>query len=239
VDLILLFVKAMDSKSALRANRSLIGPNTYVLSLQNGSGHDAAMKESVAENMIAIGTTQHNSSIIEAGVIHHGGGGKTYIGPISGNGRRLKPIEGTLTKCGIETQITDNIRRKIWEKLFINASASALTAILQTNLGFIVENGYAWGLARQLVKEAVSVANREGMGFEEAKVLDELQRLLKQARNGYTSIYADIRDGRKTEADFISGAVVAAGTRANVPTPSHGLVLGLIHALEDRKPLNQ
>jgi 2-dehydropantoate 2-reductase len=238
VDLILLFVKAMDSKSALRANRRLIGPNTYVLSLQNGSGHDAAMKESVAENRIAIGTTQHNSSIIEAGLIHHGGGGKTYIGPLSGNGRRLKPIEGALTKCGIETQIIDNIRRKIWEKLFINASASALTAILRTNLGFIVENSSAWALARQLVKEAVAVANREGMGFEEEKVLDELQRLLKQARNGYTSIYADIRDGRKTEADFISGAVVAAGMRANVPTPGHELVLGLIHALEDRNPLN-
>jgi 2-dehydropantoate 2-reductase len=188
--------------------------------------------------MIAIGTTQHNSSIIEPGVIHHGGGGKTYIGSISGNGRRLKLIEGTLTNCGIETRITDNIRRKIWEKLFINASASALTAILQTNLGFIVENSYAWALTRQLVQEAVAVANREGMGFEEEKVLDELERMLKQARNGYTSIYADIRDGRKTEADFISGSVVAAGRRAHVPTPSHELMLGLIHAMEDRKPLS-
>jgi 2-dehydropantoate 2-reductase len=235
VDLAILFVKAMDSRSALRANRSLIGPDTYVMSLQNGFGHDTVMKEFVAENRIVIGTTQHNSSIVEAGIIHHGGGGKTFIGPMGGDGHRLKPIEQAFARCGFETEISDNIRRKIWEKLFVNTSASALTAILQTNLGFILGNSHAWGLAKQLITEAVAVANQVGMGFEEEKVLDELRKLLKQARSGTTSIYADIRDGRRTEVDTISGAVVAAGKRTNVPTPVHEFVVGLIHAMEETK----
>jgi 2-dehydropantoate 2-reductase len=233
MDLVILFVKAMNSRSALGANRSLIGPATWVLSLQNGAGHDAVMKKFVAEKYIAIGTTQHNSSVVGAGVVHHGGGGKTFIGSIGGDERGLKAIEETFNRCGFDTEISDNIHRRIWEKLFINASVSALTAILQTRLGFLLESGHAWSLARQLIREAVAVANAEGMGFKEEEVVRDVRKLVENARDAYTSIYADIRDGRKTEVDAISGAVVSAGRRHNVPTPNHEFVTGLIHAMED------
>jgi 2-dehydropantoate 2-reductase len=237
MDLVILFVKAMHSQIALEANRCLIGPETHVMSLQNGSGHESVIGKFVAENRIIIGTTQHNSSVIEAGTVQHGGGGKTFLGLLSGNTPRLKPVGEVFTRCGFETEISDNIRRKIWEKLFVNTSASALTAILQTNLGFIVENRHAWSLARQLVAEAVAVANREQMGFEEETVLQELETLIKRAASGYASIYADIRDGRKTEVDTISGAVVEAGRRMNMQTPRHDFVVGLIHSMEERKPV--
>jgi 2-dehydropantoate 2-reductase len=234
MDLVIVFVKAVDSRSALEANQRLIGPDTYVLSLQNGSGHDAAMKEFLAEKRIVLGTTQHNSSIIEPGLIHHGGGGKTYIGSITGDGNGLKEIEEAFNRCGFETETSDNIQRRIWEKLFVNVSSSALTAILQTKLGFLAESKHAWFLVRQLIREAVTVANAEGMDFEEDKIAEDVHRLLERAKDGYTSIYADIRDGRKTEVDTISGAVVSASRRNHVPAPGHEFVVGLIHALEDK-----
>ena len=53
--------------------------------------------------------------------------------------------------------------------------------------------------------------------------------------NGLTSIYADLRDGRRSEVDTISGSVVRAGKKAGVPTPSHEFLVGLIHAMEGRK----
>ena len=235
MDLVILFVKAMDSRSALKGNQRLIGPETYVLSLQNGAGHDAVMQEFVAPNRIVIGTTQHNSSIVEPGVVHHGGEGKTYIGSISGDVPGLTSIADTFNRCGIETEVSENIQRKIWEKLFVNVSASALTAILQVKLGFLIRSEHAWSLTRQLIREAVAVANGDGMGFEEENIIDGVHKLLDQSRDGYTSIYADIRDGRKTEVDTISGAVVAASKRNRVPAPSHEFVVGLIHTLEDRR----
>jgi len=234
MDLLILFVKAMDSRSALKANQRLIGPDTYVMSLQNGSGHDAVMKEFVSEKRIVLGTTQHNSSIIEPGLVHHGGGGKTYIGLIAGDGNGLKGIEETFNRCGLETEISDNIRRRIWEKLFVNVSASALTAILQTRLGFLTESRHAWLLVRQLIREAVAVANGEGMNFEEDEIAEDVRRLIEKAKDGYTSICADIRDGRKTEVDTISGAVVSASRHIHVPAPCHEFVVGLIQALEDK-----
>jgi 2-dehydropantoate 2-reductase len=239
MDLVILFVKAMNSRLALESNRRLIGPDTYVMSLQNGAGHDAVIKDFVAEDKIVIGMTQHNSSMIEPGVIRHGGGGKTFIGLTNGDGAELKSIMETFNRCGFETEISKKVQRNIWGKLFLNASASVLTAILQTKLGFVVDNRHAWKLAGQLIREAVAVSNAEGMAFEQEFILDEVHKVVEKAKDGYTSIYADIRDGRKTEVDFISGAVVAASKRNHVAAPCHEFVVGLIHAIEDKgHPVN-
>ena len=237
MDLVIVFVKSMDSQGALTANKQLIGQGALVMSLQNGSGHDSVMKEFAAPDKIVIGTTQHNSSIIEPGAVHHGGSGKTFIGSMTGDGSRLRAVEATLNRCGFETEISDNIQKKIWEKLFINASASALTAVLQTKLGFLAESEHAWLLVCRLIKEAVEVANGDGMGFDEDEIRAQVRGLLERAQDGYTSIYADIRDGRKTEVDTISGAVVAASKRNGVPAPGHEFVVGLIHAMEHRREI--
>ena len=233
MDLVIIFVKSMDSKTTLTANQRLIGQGTLLMSLQNGCGHDSVLKQFAALERIVIGTTQHNSSIIEPGAVRHGGGGKTCIGSMTGDGSNLGPVAATLNRCGIQTGTTDKIKEKIWEKLFINASASALTAVLQTRLGFLAESGHAWRLVCRLIREAVAVANGDGMSFDEDEIRAQVRGLLERAKDGYTSIYADIRDGRRTEVDSISGAVVAAGRRNGVPAPGHEFVVSLIHAMED------
>jgi len=235
MDLVILFVKAMDSARALESNRGIIGPDTLVMSLQNGAGHEAVLKDYAAARNIVIGTTRHNSSVVEPGVIRHGGGGKTFIGALTGDGRRLTPVTEAFNRCGLETEISENIQRRIWGKLFVNACASALTAILQTKLGFLIDCGHAWSLVRQLIREAVAVANGDGMGFEEEAVASDVRALIEKAPEGITSICADIRDGRKTEVDAISGAVAAAGRRNGVPAPTHEFVVGIIHALEAKR----
>ena len=234
-DLALLFVKAMDSTGALEAARNLIGSGTYVLSMQNGTGHESVLREFVAANRVVLGTTQHNSSIVKPGVIHHGGGGLTYIGLLDGSSETLKPIAEEFARCGFRTEIADNIRKKIWEKLFVNVSASALTAVFQTRLGFLVESAAAWTLTEGLIREAVAVANGDGLAFDGDKVIQDVRSLIENAKHGVPSICADIRDGRKTEVDTISGSVTAASRRNHVPAPLHEFMVQLIHAMEDKK----
>ena len=77
VDLIVVFVKAMFSESALNNNRSIIGPETYLMTLQNGSGHEDMLGKFVPQEHIIIGTTQHNASVAGFGVTKHGGSGMT------------------------------------------------------------------------------------------------------------------------------------------------------------------
>ncbi|MDD3429352.1 MAG: 2-dehydropantoate 2-reductase [Oscillospiraceae bacterium] len=234
MDLIILFVKALFSNSALKANSHLIGPHTYVLTLQNGSGHEDILREFVTEDRIIIGTTQHNSHVVEPGVISHGGGGTTSIGPLCGSCGNLQPIADALNTSGFVTDISDNIQKIIWKKLFVNVSVSVLTGVLQVKMGFLLDNASGWQMVERLLKEAVAVANGDGLGFDEAQVIADVRTLVDNAREGLTSIYADLRDGRRTEVDTISGSVVRASRRNGVQAPCHEFIVQMVHAMEGR-----
>ena len=237
MDLIIVFVKAMYSRKALSGNKHLIGRNTYVLTLQNGAGHEKVLLEFVPAEQAIIGTTQHNSSIIESGHIHHGGGGSTSIGLLNGFCSKIQSIADNFTKCGFETAISEDIKKQIWNKLFTNVSSSVMTAVLQVKLGFLLDNAHGWLLVEQLAREAVTVANADGMGYEPEEVVAELKRLLGNVREGYTSIYADIKNGVPTEVDTISGSVISEAKRLGVSVPSHEFVVNLVHAIEEKNKL--
>ena len=235
VDLILVFVKAMFTVDALNSNRNLIGPNTYIMTLQNGAGHEAKLLQFTDEKHVVIGSTQHNSSIIENGHVNHGGSGMTSIGLPGGGSEVLQPIAEDFTACGFECVTSNEVKKQIWTKLFTNTAASSLTAVLQVPLGYIYSDPSAHELMVKLCKEAVAVANAEGFAtFDEAEVIAGVETVCKNAPNDYTSIYADVRDGRRTEVDTISGSVVDAAHALNVPVPCHKMIVSLIHALERR-----
>ena len=237
VDLVIVFVKAMFSEGALQANRQLIGPDTYVMTLQNGAGHEETLLRFVDRAHVVIGTTQHNSSIVALGEISHGGAGHTYLGSLTDDVQRIQHIADAFMASGLSTSVDDNVQKLIWSKMFTNVSASVLTGVLQCPLGFIVENENAWSLCSTLVQEAVQVANAAGMNFDFAQKLDEVRKVCENAPQGYTSIYADLRDGRKSEVDTISGAVAKAGMRTGVSAPTHACMVWLVHAMERRNEI--
>ncbi|MBR2282125.1 MAG: hypothetical protein IJ863_05850, partial [Spirochaetales bacterium] len=83
-DLVIVFVKSMFTTSALESNRNLIGPDTYIMTLQNGAGHESKLLRFADRKHVIIGSTQHNSSVIQAGFVNHGGSGMTSIGLLDG-----------------------------------------------------------------------------------------------------------------------------------------------------------
>ncbi|HOG02075.1 MAG: 2-dehydropantoate 2-reductase [Firmicutes bacterium ADurb.Bin248] len=235
MDLILVFVKAMYTCSALEANRCLIGPDTYLMSLQNGVGHEVKLLRFSDRDHVIIGSTQHNSSIIDNGHVNHGGRGKTFIGLLDGHSDRLRSIAKNFSACGFDCATSDEVKEQIWRKLFLNTSASVLTAMLQVPLGFILDDPYAGSLMEKLAREAVAVANAEGIAsFDVDCIVADIKELLTNAKDGYTSIYADVKNGTYTEVDTISGSVVDAAKRLDVPVPFHEMAVSLIHAMENK-----
>ena len=234
VDLIIVFVKAMFSESALQNNRALIGPDTYVMTLQNGSGHEDTLCKFVDRAHVVIGTTQHNSAVVGPGEIRHGGSGITHLGCIEGDVSRLQPIADALCESGLEADCDPNVLKLIWGKMFTNVSVSALTGVLQVPMGFIVEDPHAWALCQTLVREAVAVAKGEGLDFDAEEKIAEVRAVCEKSPQGLTSIYADLQRGRRTEVDTISGSVVRASKRNGVPAPTHEAIVALVHAMEAR-----
>jgi 2-dehydropantoate 2-reductase len=233
-DLAVVFVKAAFSESALNANRSVIGPDTYLMTLQNGSGHEDMLQKFTDAAHVILGTTQHNASVSELGTSNHGGSGPTFIGCITGEEMRLQPIADAFTACGISTKVSGNVQKMIWNKMFTNVSASALTGVLQVPLGFIAQDPHAWNICRILIRETVDVAAALGMEFDFDKKEAEVRRVCENSPEGLTSIFADLKAGRRTEVDTISGSIVRAGKKCGVPTPYHEFVVDLIHSMENR-----
>lgn len=235
MDLVIVFVKAMYTEAALEGNKHLIGPETYLMTLQNGAGHEAKLLRYADREHVIIGTTQHNSSILGNGYVNHGGSGKTTIGLLSGKSDGIGKIAEAFTASGFECTTSDAVKAEIWTKLFLNTSASSLTAVLQVPLGFIVDDPYASRLMEKLAREAVAVANAEGLAqFEAEAVIEGIKCVLRNGRGGYTSIYADVKNGARSEVDTISGSVVEAARALNVPVPYHEMVVSLIHAMENK-----
>ena len=125
-DLVILFVKALFSRSALENNRSLIGPDTRLMTLQNGAGHEDLLKEFVNEDRVIIGTTEDNGAVLDFGHVRRGGTGVTNVGMLTEDKDGfLGRLKETFDSCGFEVRIHENIQYLIWDKLFTNVSLSA------------------------------------------------------------------------------------------------------------------
>ncbi len=231
-DLAVVFVKAMQSESALLANRDMIGPDTYLMTLQNGSGHEDTLLKFADKSRVALGTTQQGAVVESHGVVTHFGNGDTYFGAISGDSERLRPFAEAFTACGLRAEVSADVQHMIWKKLFTNSSVSALTAALQQPMGFIVKDSHAWELCRHLLEEALDVAAGIGLEFDRKEIISGVKAVCENAPEGLPSIYSDIKNGRKTEVDTISGSVVRAGLKCGVATPNHSFLVEFIHALE-------
>lgn len=235
VDLVILFVKSLYSRTALMENSHIIGGNTYVMTLQNGAGHEDIISEFVPMERIIIGTTEDNGAILDTGYVRRGGKGKTNIGmllPDSNN--MLEKVKEVFDSCGFDTHIYSNIQQLIWDKLFTNVSLSALTGVLQVPMGFIAQDEYAWNMAVTLIKEAMAVAKAMGLDFDEAEMIERVKNTSLGSPEGRTSIYTDLSKGRPTEVNTISGAVVKAGDKVGVPVPSHKMIVNIVHAMENK-----
>ena len=236
MDLVILFVKSLYSRVALEENKNIIGKDTYLMTLQNGSGHEDILEEFVDKSHIIIGTTEDNGAVLGAGHIRRGGVGNTNIGMlIDDNAGFLNQVKSAFDCCGFNVKIHNNIQQLIWNKLFTNVSLSAVTGILQVKIGYIRSNEYALNMTKALIHEAVEVANKLGLDADEEKITQDVENVTVKSPEGITSICADLCAGRKTEVDTISGSVVRAANKAGIKVPTHEFVVNMIHAMEGRE----
>ena len=235
MDLIILFVKALFSRAALNGNRNLIGKDTYLMTLQNGSGHEDILGEFVDKGHIIIGTTEDQGTILGMAHIRHGGTGGTNLGMLTPDAEGMLPkLKETLDRCGFRAKIHENIQQLIWNKLFVNVALSAVTAVLNVKMGFIAQDPHAFALSSQLLHEAVAVAHAMGLEADEAHLLQEIRETSERVPEGITSICADLSAGRKTEVDTISGSVVRAAKKCGIEVPAHEFLVNMVHAMESR-----
>ena len=192
MDLVILFTKSLYSDAALKAASPAFGPDTYILTLQNGMGHEEVLSHYVDLDHVLIGTTEDNGRVVEAAHVHHGGTGVTNIGLGKGRDDVMRSrLEASFKAAGFKPVFHEDIRQLVWDKLMVNATLSALTAILQCDIHYIASDSYAWSLCSAMIDECVMTACGEGLSFETLAAVKEAVGDMPLVLHGGTGIPDD------------------------------------------------
>jgi 2-dehydropantoate 2-reductase len=138
-----------------------------------------------------------------------------------------------LRDAGFNVEPTDAPGQAIWEKVAINAGINPLTAILNVSNGQILDIPEVRQLLRDLVVEAVKVASTEGYRFEHSLV-EVAEATCAITSENISSMLQDIRAGKQTEIDAISGEIVRRAQLSALPTPRTRVIWQLVKGLERR-----
>jgi len=232
VDVVLVTVKAYDTRSAAGQFAPAVGPDTVVLTVQNGLGNVEILTEAFGAGRVLGGATNQGANVLAPGRIDHAGVAGTLIGELDGQlSPRARGIADAFTAAGLETTVSDNIEGVLWTKLLINVAINPLVAVLRVRNGVLAEHDETLELMRLAVTEAREVARAKGVKL---LVDDPVARAIEVARTtagNIASMHQDVRHGRRTEIDFITGAVVREGERSGIPTPYNQALTLLVKSI--------
>ncbi|PVZ20448.1 MULTISPECIES: ketopantoate reductase family protein [unclassified Pseudomonas] len=235
VDLVIVLVKSFATLEAIESALALIGPQTVVMSLQNGLGHEDLLADVVGRDKVLAGKTYVGGVLLAPGSIRSGVPGKqTLIGELDGRiTPRAQAIAEAFNAAGLATTVSDNILGVMWDKLLVNVATGALTGITMLTYGQLYDEPVLRDTALQAVGEAIGVARAAGVRLS----LKHPESAWNLAGEGLppsfkTSMLQSLQKGSITEIDFINGAVVRLGQRHGIPTPVNATLVACIKGIE-------
>jgi 2-dehydropantoate 2-reductase len=230
VDLVILSVKLWDTEAAAKQMRPLVGPHTAVLSLQNGVIKDDILRREFGGEAVMGGVCYVAATIARPGVIRQTGTmQRVVIGEYDGRrSKRTEDLHVALVKAGVTAELSDDVRKSIWEKYVFLASLAAATASMRSTLGPIRKNPRTRAFLLDLMREAVAVGRAHGVALTADYAEGRLAFADSLPETMTTSMHHDLEKGNRLELDWLSGDVVRLGTEKGVPTPCHRAVCDIL-----------
>ncbi|HEY1912756.1 MAG TPA: 2-dehydropantoate 2-reductase [Vicinamibacterales bacterium] len=224
--LVLLTTKASDSEAAVRSIAALVRADTTLLCIQNGLYVEDIPKSIVGDCCTVLRAITNLGAIYRTpGVVELKALSSTSIE----QSRASAAIAETFRASGLEATVSQRIKDEMWRKLIVNCVINPVNAITRTEVGAIADQRLD-PLKRLIVDECVSVARRDGVEFDEDMV-DAINRRYGPSRN-LSSMQQDLLQGRRTEIDFLNGAVVRLGESFGIPCPVNQALTTIIRQME-------
>jgi 2-dehydropantoate 2-reductase len=232
-DLIVISVKSYHTEEAIKGVKDLIGEATQVLTLQNGVGNIQILNDAVGEDKVIGGTTSLGATVLDHGHIKYAGKGETIIGKASGKVLApLREVANALNKAGLDTKVSRDINAVIWSKLIINVGINALGVATRLHNGRLLEYTGTRDIMRAAVQEAVKVAKRKKIKLVYDDPIQKVEGVAKATAANVCSMLQDVLKKRRTEIDFINGAIVRQAKSLNIPTPVNEVLTNLVKTIE-------
>jgi len=236
-DIVILSVKLWDTEDAARAIRPLVGPHTGVLSLQNGVVKDDILRRVFDPGQVMGGVCYVATHIARPGVIEQTGAmQRIIVGEYDKRvSDRVRELHQALQKTGVTAELSDDVRRAIWEKYVFLVGLSATTTTMRSTIGPIRTNARSRSFLHDVMREVVAVGRALGVALPEDYADQRLAFADTVPATMTSSMHHDLERGNRLEVEWLSGGVVEMGRKAGVPTPCNRIVWDLLDLYSNGK----
>jgi ketopantoate reductase/2-keto-4-pentenoate hydratase/2-oxohepta-3-ene-1,7-dioic acid hydratase in catechol pathway len=249
-DIVILAVKAHFLDQIVRDIDSLLGPDTIVLTVQNGlpwwyfqklgGQYDNQRLQSLDPSGVLtkhidpsriIGCVVYPAAAATApGVIHHVEGDRFPIGELDGKETpRVKELHDVFIKAGLKSMVLPDIRSEIWLKAWGNLSFNPISALTHATLVDICQFAETRDLAATMMKEAQDIAQKLGVNFR--VTIDKRIAGAEAVGAHKTSMLQDVEAGRSLETEALIGSILEMAKLTNTPAPAIQSVYALVKLL--------
>jgi 2-dehydropantoate 2-reductase len=230
VDIVLFAVKLWDTETAAKQALPLVGPDTRVITLQNGvdsperlapvlgAEHAVAGSAYIATVLSAPGTVTHTSKFA-----------RMVCGRSDGLfDERLEAFTKAAQAAGIDIALSDAMDRERWQKFVFLVGLSGATAATRMPLGPILKDPDTRAFFYSLMREVVAVGRAKGVSLPADFADDRMTFAESSPPNFKASLLHDLERGNRLELDWLAGKVVALGRELGVPTPANAAVYAIL-----------
>lgn len=229
-DIVLLCVKLWDTEQALTQIRPMVGPDTTVISFQNGVLKDQYLRAAFDERQLMGGVGYVATTIEAPGVIRQTGPMQRLLfGEFDGS--RSPRAEGFLAAClagGINAELSSDIVREIWQKYVFLVGLSGTTTTIGKPIGPIRSNPQTRAFLHDVMREVVDVARAHGAAVPADYAQVRLQLADDVSPDMTSSMHHDLQRGNRLEVGWLSGGVVKLGQEKGVPTPLNRAIADIL-----------
>jgi len=231
-ELILVTVKSYDTPAAA-ALRPVVGPETVLLSLQNGIENEDILARLLGLPPLMVALTRIGVELVEPATVAYSGRGTILFGEPDGRETpRAHRVAEAFSAAAVPHQLRRDILVAAWEKLAWNAGFNAVSALTQASVAELLAQPGSRDLVVQAMEEVDAVASARGIAVRRARTAAVLADSVTGLPDFATSMLQDLRRGRRLEHDALNGAVVRAAAAVGVPVPVNRLLVALLARLD-------
>ena len=233
VDIVLFAVKLWDTEKGSEAARPLLGPNTRVITLQNGVDSYERVAPIVGAERAIPGVTYVVTVIERPGVIKQASQFQSITcGTVDGRADApLKAFVDAAKAAGIPITLSDNIERDRWHKFIFLSATSGATALTRLSMGPILADADMRALFRAIMAETLAVGRAKGVALDPGFVDERMAFADKNVpATMKASMANDLDRGNRLELDWLAGQVSRLGKELKVPTPVNDTVYAALKA---------